>query len=226
MLASVPINHAAELLQDESNVTWTAAQLLGWWNEAQRVIASLAPRSATVTEAVQLTANETRHTLASTRASLLVIHRNMGTDGLTPGRSVRLAGLRELEDAVGDTWHSMTGEAAVKSYVYDERVPTQFWVYPRVHATTAVYVEMTAAKVPTDAAAAGSNIDIGEQYEPAGVQWMMYRCLSRDSKRTPIFDRSLHYLQSFAALMAGEARGDILASPVMQRHLENLPAEA
>lgn len=206
MKASVPIEHAAELLRDATKVTWTAAQLLGWWNEAQRVIQSLVPRACIIVEALELAVNETRQSLPADRTQLFDVTRNLGADGQTPGVPVRRTPRRSLDD-YGDNWHSGVGQTAVRQWAYDPRVPTVFWVEPRTHATTAVWVEAVSSRIPPDCADSDKDITILAEYEPAGVNWMMYRCLSRDSEETPNYRKALDYRDTCLQLLQGEMLG-------------------
>lgn len=206
MEASVPINHASELLQETEGGgdRFTSAQLLAWLNEAQRVIQSLVPRANPVTTVVTCTANETRHTLPDGTTAMLRPICNMGTDGATPGRTVRLYDENELT-GFSSGWHSATGEATIKGIVYDLRDPRTYWTYPRAHATTVVTLRMLLSQIPSDCSASTDSLTVLDEFEPAIVDWIMYRCLGRDSEETPNFAAAMGYKKSFVEFLGMSA---------------------
>lgn len=73
--------------------------------------------------------------------SLLGLSRNMGTDGLTPGRVVRVID-QEVLDLQDPDWHlSSRAKTAVQCYSFDPQLPLYFNVTPPVHASTPVWVQ-------------------------------------------------------------------------------------
>jgi hypothetical protein len=222
MLASVPLGQVQELLQDEGGVTWTTTQLLRAWNEAQKVIVVFAPEASLTTASWQLVAAETRHAAPSGAIKIIDVMRNMGADGATPGASIRLTTRGNLEDHVTD-WHSGTGAASITQWAPDPRNPKLFWTYPRVHASTAVFVEGTYSSVPADIDELTDTITVGDEWAAAAVNWCMYRALARDSKRTPVFARADHYLKTFGFLVGGKLSADIKQDPRLREHLDAPP---
>lgn len=77
---------------------------------------------------------------------LLDVIRNMGADGLTPGRTIRLIP-GKTQDAQDRDWHTSVG-TSIKTYVYDPATPRYFWVYPGVHASTQVWADLSYTAQP------------------------------------------------------------------------------
>jgi hypothetical protein len=74
--------------------------------------------------------------------------RNMGQNGASPGRAVRVVDGKTL-DAVDPYWHSPAkASAVVRSIVFDPLMPRHFWTEPAVHATTAVWLEIPYSAQP------------------------------------------------------------------------------
>lgn len=217
--ASVLIARAHELAQDdatdEAEKTWTTAQALGWLNEGQLAICQLKPDAKSVTRNLKLTAGTTKQSVSSRQ--LLAVIRNMGADGATPGRAIRLVD-RGLKDEADPDWHSATPASAVREYVMDDRDKQVFYVSPP--PDSAFYIEVTEAINPTDVADTADPIDIDDSYAPALVEWICYRFFGRDSEETPNFGRAGRYLQNFYNLLQVRTAVDVRYSPKQREQLE------
>lgn len=73
---------------------------------------------------------------------LLDVYCNMGVNGVTPGRSIRLTDRGALDRVVPD-WNSKTG-AAVTAFMFDPRFPRHFIVTPGVVGTQWLRAGFTA----------------------------------------------------------------------------------
>ena len=220
MLVSAITARVAETLQDDSNVTWTAAQLIEWINDALRALVSARPDVSVVTASVELTANSTKQVLsAATDLRFIDATRNMGTDGLTPGRTVRLGDKTAL-DAFVPGWHSETGQAAVKEFMFDEARPREFWVYPRTHATTPMYLEVIKQVMPATITAVGNTLPVDETYAPVLIDWMLWRSFSRDSENTPNAQRAGSHRASFYQQLGIKMPADVSVNPKVREAME------
>ena len=173
----------AVLLQDTTPQfqRWTERELVHWLNDAQVAIVKFLPSAASRVDAIKLAAG-TRQSIASIAASnckpgdgstpsatiygtlFLNPRRNMGADGLTPGRAVRMVD-RDVLDSQTPNWHTLTG-ADVASVVFDPLTPRFFYVTPGVPAGQDRWLEVAYNAAPTsipNVAAAGS-----EAYANAG----------------------------------------------------------
>jgi hypothetical protein len=126
---------------------WTERELVNWVNDGQRAIGKYLAFSCARVDAVKLRPG-TKQSIeliaaddikpgdgsapAAVRGNYLNdVPRNMGADGLTPGRAVRMVS-RELLDAQNPDWHSYVGSGKVDQFVYDPRTPKVFYVTPAV----------------------------------------------------------------------------------------------
>lgn len=135
---------------------WSEQELVGYLNDGQRVIAKFMPHSCSRVDAVKLTAGTRQHiglipsamikpgdgsSPANTYGAMLQdVIRNMGADGLTPGRSIRVVD-REVLDSSDRDWHTKTGTPS--QYVFDPRNPKVFYVSPGVAPAASVWVELS-----------------------------------------------------------------------------------
>jgi len=71
---------------------------------------------------------------------------NMGADGLTPGRMVRVVP-GKAQDSQDPNWHASVG-TVIKAIVYDPATPRQFYTVPGVHATTPVWLRLSYTAQP------------------------------------------------------------------------------
>lgn len=209
ILASALIAAASELAQDETNVVWTSPQALEWLNDGQRAVCTLRPDANALNHTVQLAVGTKQ---AITGRRLFDIVRNMGVDGLTPGRAVTLID-KQVMDEFNFNWHNATASLEVEEYVYDPRDPTTFYVSPPVSNADDVYVEISEAVNPTDVPTVNDTIELNDIYGPALIEWMCYRFFGRDSEVTPNHGRSLSYLQNFYGLLGKKFQIDLLAKP-------------
>ncbi|HFD86862.1 MAG TPA: hypothetical protein ENJ35_04205 [Gammaproteobacteria bacterium] len=216
ILASSLIARASEIAGDESNVVWLKTQALEWVSDAQIAVAIVRHDSYTETKSILLKAG-TKQTITGHR--LLTVIRNMGSDGATPGRSIRLVD-RGAKDEFEPNWHSADPEAVVKEYVYDDRVPKRFYVSPPVIASTQVYVETEEEETPTPVANIEDPIVLDDIYSTAMIEWICYRFFSRDSEVTPNIPRAIEHFKNFFMLLGEKMKSDMATSPKVRAHLE------
>lgn len=143
--------------------------------------------------------------------------RNMGSDGLTPGNAIR-EGSRVALDAEYPEWHTATG-SKVEGFVFDNVSPATFYVYPAVAGS---WIEITYSALPDTVAVDGSDVPttatntltLPDQYGPALIEYVLFKCYSRDSEDAGNMARSSAHLQAFgAALNADVNAGGMASSP-------------
>lgn len=153
----------AVLMQDTAPQfqRWPEREIVHWLNDAQVAIAKYLPLSGSRVDAIKLAAG-TRQSIAviadtdckpgdgSTPSApihgvqFLSPRRNMGANGTTPGKAVRMVE-RDTLDSQDPDWHTRTG-SAVSSVVYDPQTPRYFYVTPGVTGT--VWMEIAYAAKP------------------------------------------------------------------------------
>lgn len=202
------VDKAELVLQDTSNVHWTEAELLGWLNDAQRQIVMLRPDASSTVAVITLVAGS-KQSLPSGALRLLEITRNMG-NGSTPGEAVRLVD-REALDAHLPTWHTAAQVATAKHYVYDERAPRTFYVYPPSNGTSSS-VEAIYSVAPTDVAAVGNAITLDDIYENQLLDWILYRAFSKDAE-VGSMEKAMAHFSSFTSALGAKSGTDIAFGP-------------
>lgn len=167
---------AAALLQDTAPQFQRQPEheLVDWLNDAQVAITKFLPAACSRIDAVKLKAGTLQSIEAiaavdckpgdgSTPAvpvygtQVLDVLCNMGADGLTPGKAIRLTE-RKVLDSQSPMWHTLTG-SAVSSWMFDPRNPRYILVTPGVVGTQWVRMSFTAQPIKiANTGSAGSEL--------------------------------------------------------------------
>lgn len=198
------------ILQDASNVRWSADELILWLNDAQRELVLYKPNAYVTTAAVQCVAG-TKQTLPSTAVSLIDIVRNMGTNGTTPGNAIRAVS-REILDTQVPNWHAVTASATTKHFVYTSLNPKTYYVYPPQPASSQGYVELVYVALPTDAVS-GGVITLDDIYVTPIISYILFRAYSKDAEYAANATLAATYYQQFQGLMQGKISAEAESNP-------------
>ena len=193
ILASTIVSKASKQLIDPDNIRWPQDELLGWLNAGIRQIAQANPTITNSATTVKLVSG-TRQTIPADGFLFFEAYRNMGTDGLTPGKSVRVSA-RETLDAFDPNWHSATASASTQAYLFNDRDNTAFYVYPPSTGTN--YLEINYAKSPADIGLS-DPISIPDIYENAILDYILARAFGKDTEAANPAMAQMYY-QMFAA---------------------------
>lgn len=161
ILVREALRRVSKLLQDINPqfVKYPEQEAVDALNDAHLVIAKFVPSAASRVDAVKLAPGSQQsieRILAanckpgdgSTPAvpiygiALLSIRRNMGADGLTPGRAVQLVDQKTLDLQDADWSLASRAKTVVQGYSFDPLTPLYFNAIPPVHASTPVWVTM------------------------------------------------------------------------------------
>jgi hypothetical protein len=213
------INLCAREYQDTAFVriakspSGNTANWLDLLNDAQRAVVLARPDANPVTSAVLLVAG-TRQTLPSGKMRLLDVSRNMGSNGTTPGDTIRLAE-RDVQDMVNRSWHNAQPQTRVREVFYnDKKDPLVYWVYPPIAVGATVYIEVTTSDPPTDVTDADNGaITLSDTYASPLQAWMLYRAFSMQSQAVGLAQRAQGYFASFFNLLGVKLRNDMIYSP-------------
>ena len=198
------------ILQDTTGVRWPDSELLDWLNDGQREIVLYKPNAFIKNLAVRM-AGGTKQSLPADGVQLIDVVRNMGADGNTPGRAVRIV-MREILDAQVPNWHIATASAEAKHYVYSLLDPKNFYVYPPQPAANQGYVEMVYGAAPADATLNGP-ITLDDIYQNVLVDYILYRAYSKDTEYAADQNRAATHQNAYIAALTGKAKVEVGANP-------------
>lgn len=224
------LERASMLLDDNDPqfLRWTERELVAWLNDGARALAKWIPPAVARVDIVKLVAGSSRQSIADIPAAsilpgdgstavrvqgvqLFSAIRNMGSDGLTPGKAISVID-REALDATMPNWHAMTGDA-VENIITDPRTPSVFWVYPA--PSSARWVELSYLPLPQKV-----SITTPGQFIATGS----------DSTVIPVSDAYaddlLHYMVGRAYLSKADlAEGQAMASAYTQLFVATINAQ-
>ena len=202
------IDRAGLLLQDEDHVRWTVVELIEWINEGVGALIRLKPAVAARRGVFALKPGA-RQTLDGSDVQLIDIVCNLAADDVTPGRAVRMTD-RHLLDSTDPNWQAMAQSTTVRHYLYDDRVPTVFYVYPP--AAVGAKVEVIRAVVPDEVANAADSVGLSIEYADSLLNYVVFRCLSKDSEYAGA-QMATGYYNAFTASMGAGETGEQNATP-------------
>lgn len=143
------VDRAETILQDTTNTRWPADELFNWLNDGQREVVMLKPdvntTVAVVTDGSNLTADVTKQQIPPAGLMLVDVTRNTTGDE----KSIRRIDRKILDDQ-RETWHAETPVANPKHWMFDERNPKYYYLYPA--PTDASNIEIVYASAPNDVA--------------------------------------------------------------------------
>ena len=204
------VSRAATILQDSTNTRWPEDELLDWLNDGQREVVLYKPDANPKTETVSLVAG-TKQGIPAYGLSLLDVIRNV--DGGSPGRATRIIERRVMDEQLPD-WHHETPASEVKHYVFDERNPKVFWVYPPNNGSGEVDVLFSSA--PTDIALS-DTLGVDDIYANALVDYMLYRAYLKDADYAANDQRSANQYERFMAAVGGLDTRESMDNPHVRR---------
>lgn len=168
----------ADMMNDPDHVRWPIAELIRWANESMGAILSRRPAAFTRRSVIALVAGSYQ-TIPADGSILLDVVRNIAANGTTSGKPIRRTD-RQLLDDSDPNWQTGTQKSEVKRYTFDDRAPKMFYVYPPAVAGTKV--ELLDSALPADISAIGESLDIGAEYKEAVINYVGYRCNTKDSE--------------------------------------------
>ena len=199
-LTTTPVlSRVSTLLQDTTNIRWTKAELLNYLSDAQREVCFLKPDAHAKTATLTLTA-DTKQAIPADGVTLIDVVRNM-----TGTKRAPRAVTREILDAQIPGWHSSTPAAEVQHFTFDPQNQKIFYVYPPNTGTGSLEIVYAASPVElTD----GATLAIDDVWMPALVNYVMYRCYSKDAEYAANAQLAAAYYQAFTGQMGAKTAAE------------------
>jgi hypothetical protein len=206
------LTRAGDILQDQTNVRWAQAELLRYLNDGRRELAIHRPDIYSTTATVELILGS-KQTIPTDGNRFLDAVRNVTVAGVV-GRAVRIVE-REILDAQLPDWHTETSSTSLKHFMFDERSPKTFYVYPP--AVAGHKLEIVYSKSPTDIASGDLNstsiLANEDIYSGVLLDYILYRAFSKDSEYAGNMQRAAVHYQMFANSLGIGNRRRISTSP-------------
>lgn len=228
MLANKIITDASIILMDVDFVRWPVKELAGWLDHGVLTIITVKPSASSETMSLSL-ARGTKQMLPNDQRirQLLDIMRNLGGANGAAGRAIRSVSRSEL-DGNEPNWHDpryVPFRKEVRHFVFDETLPREFYVVPgndgtgTVEAAVATLPERVVDRVTTnvdDIESYNVEVGIGDEYEPALLDYVLYRAFSKeDLAAAP--QRAVTHYQAFATAIGLQTQVEQATSPGRKR---------
>lgn len=195
---------ANRLLNDVSFVRWPKDELLDYLNDAQRAIVLRRPDAFTSDVDDYPCVAGTKQSLPSDALRLIDITRN------SSGRAIRGPFDRKVLDDNYPMWYA--GKTAVEAelFIYDERNPKTFYLYPGVVINTELTLVYSKAPPAITMVAndAEQLISLDDIYVNAIIEWVMYRCYMKDAEYAANPNKSMMHQNAFKTQLGEKSQAD------------------
>lgn len=192
------IDSATSDLHDAGNDRWSRADMLAWHNDGQREVLIFRPDASVATIMHDL-APGWEQTIPMTAIRLLDVLAN------EDGQPCRLAKREEL-DSIRPNWRNDPVSAVVKAWIYDERNPKGFAVWPPASAGAALKLLLTVP--PYDCDSEEDPIALDEQYKGALVSYILHRAYRRDAEDGGNASLAATYYQLMITQLTGRTQAE------------------
>ena len=193
-----------KLLNDPGFPRWPKEELLDYVNDAQRAIVLRRPDAYTVDVDDFSCVAGTKQSLPSDALRLIDITRNES------GRAIKGPFDKSVLDDNYPNWYSGNAATEAELFIYDERNPKTFYVYPGVALSTkltAVY-----SKAPPAITLAQNDalqvISLDDIYVNAIIEWSMYRCYMKDAEYAANPNKSMMHQNAFRTQLGEKSQAD------------------
>lgn len=198
-------------LQDATGTRWPEQELLTWFNMAQQDIVNHRPDTH-AESVVHRCVVGTRQVLPPQALRLIRVLRNEAGSK----RVINMIEQRILDEQRPD-WHDDSApKSEVQHYVYDDRMPKEFLVYPAVVAGTEI--RMTISTAPATVVIENFETDtqtlgLDDTYANAILDFILFRAYSKDVTYAGSPQNAMAAYQSYANSLGIKAQMDKAITP-------------
>jgi hypothetical protein len=214
------VQRAQTILQDTTGTRWPVLELQNWLNDSYKEIVMYRPDANSQTGTFTC-ASGTRQVLTTQFAGalrLLDVIRNVAATSAK--RGVRIIDRKVLDDQ-RPAWHAETAVVNIQHFMFDQRLPKEFLVYPP--ATTEAQLEVAYSSVPSphtlteaqlSSTPSAEVIRIDDIYANTMLDYMLYRAYSKDVDYASNGQRAIAHLQAFSNAISGKSAADSQSAPL------------
>lgn len=206
MLASDITVRVRDIVNDPDAVRWSDPELLRWTGDGQKFIAHYRPDATAVSAVVDLDAGS-KQMLPYGSVRLLDINNAVKADD-SPANAVTLID-RSLLDQQAPGWQAGVKSLLVRHFVYDNRIPNEYRVYPPAKAGAKLDISYSAE--PLDPTATNSTLSIPDTYRDMLVSYVCHRCYCKDTEART--DRASMHLGALSQALGIKLQKDAAFQP-------------
>jgi len=213
MKVSDVLDRARTILQDADAVYWEDDELPKWLTDARLEAYRLRPDIYEASEEFACAAG-TRQKLPGGARMLFDVPRNVSA---TRQRAITVADAGAL-GRVRPNWRGQAAAQEIRHFLYDERSPGQFDVYPPARA--GVVIELSYAKLPGAVThdMGDTELEAEGEYGPALLDYVLYRAFLKEADTVPAFhQRAAQHLAACHSTLTGDVTAKAMTSPNEQK---------
>jgi len=206
------IDRASIILQDSTNVRFPNAELLKFFNDAQKEVVLHRPDANMQNDATFDCVAGSKQTIPTTGLRLVDVVRNVG------GRAITQVDRKILDETLPD-WHETTADATrkIEHFIFDPADPKHFYVYPK--ATAAFDLEIIYSAAPSEISISNFNTDttvisLDDVYANAILDYVLYRAYQKDSEFAGNAQRAMMHYQGFSNALGIKTQADAAIAPI------------
>lgn len=204
ILASRVVEDTKKITQDLKNVFWSQDEALGWLNAGQREICIHRPDAYTVL-ATHTCTNKATQQIPNDGLRFLE-----ATYNIDSGYVIQPIDRSDLDQVQREWQKASTGATEVEHYIFDERFPKFFKLYPVPSA--GVEIEIGYSASPPDVAI-NDAISVDDVYANSLMDYMLYRMYQKNTSLTNAGSKSRNHYDSFYQSLGVKLQADQIASP-------------
>ena len=209
------LDRAEIISQDKTSVRWPKSEWLTWYNDAILFVVNHRPDKATKTINFNCDITNSKQTLPNDALGLFTVLRNVAS-----GKPVRQLDRNQLDDQYSD-WHLHTDDN-VDHYIFDQRDPKVFYIYPRPttanHVLEIMYPYAPAAVIISNFETDTQTIGVDDSFLNPILDFMLYRAYSKDADYAANGQRSMNHLTAAETSLGIKTKADAVT---MQKENRN-----
>lgn len=217
MLVSELLSRARILLNDtdSANYRWTDSELINAINDGQLLIAVHRPDSTSVLLDLTLVGGVRQYANSQARDifRLMDVVANLDANG-NQTRAITIVDGSTL-DAFDPSWRAGAQSSVIKHFIFDERFPKDFEVYPPAVSGAEVLAKCAVAPVAVDST--GDALTISQAYFEPLFSYVMFRAYCKDLEFSANAELASKYLAAFNGSMGLKLSKDNAFSPKVNR---------
>ena len=193
------------ITQDKTSIRWPKTEWLDWYNDAILFVVNRRPDKSVKNIDFTLDITNTKQTLPADALKLFTVTRNS-----VSGRPIRKIRREILDDQYND-WHTHTSDD-VDHFVYDERDPTSFYIYPRPtvasHVIEILYPFAPEAVIVADFETIVDTISVDDSFLNPIIDFMLYRAYSKDADYAENGQRAMSHFSAAEQAIGTKTQAD------------------
>ena len=222
------VDEVRRIIHDENASTyrWTDAEFVNYINGALRSIVTLVPEANVTEDVVTISNNIARQALPAGGIKFMRASRNYADDGTTAQGPITYVE-KDVLDRFDPDWEydtTIKADAAnfFEHYCHEPREPKVYYLYPPQNAANKK-VAIVYSDVPDAITDLSETWPLDDEYYNAGVQYLMYRALTKEARDTFPTSFRQELWQNYLAALGLQRSAWKMAGP---ENPDNTPDEA